>query len=98
MDRRLSPRPPGVLPDRPRLGRLAAHYFRFNLSASMAYSTSFLVQVFGMALNNGAFVIFWLVLFEQIGGEIAGYGFEQVMFLWSLAASGSKNAPMSAPE
>lgn len=73
---------------RARLGRLAAHYFRFNLSANMAYSTSFLIQVFGMVLNNGAFVIFWLVLFGRIGGEIGGYGFEDVMFLWSVAASG----------
>lgn len=68
--------------------RLAAHYFRFNLSASMAYSTSFLIQVLGMAINNCAFVVFWLFLFERIGGEIAGYGFADVMFLWSLAAAG----------
>ena len=70
------------------LGRLAAHYFRFNLSANMAYSSSFLIQVFGMALNNSAFVVFWLVLFERIGGDIAGYSFQNVMFLWSVAASG----------
>jgi ABC-2 type transport system permease protein len=67
---------------------LAAHYFRFNLTANMAYSTSFLIQVVGMALNNGAFIVFWLFLFERIGGDIAGYGFQEVMFLWSLAASG----------
>ncbi|MCG8478060.1 MAG: ABC-2 family transporter protein [Spirochaetales bacterium] len=68
--------------------RLALHYARFNLSANMAYSTSFVIQIFGMALNNGAFIIFWLVLFERIGGDIAGYGFEEVMFLWSLSAFG----------
>ena len=68
--------------------RLAAHYFRFNLSASMAYSTSFVIQVVGMALNNSAFIIFWIVLFERIGGDIAGYALADVMFLWSLAATG----------
>ncbi len=68
--------------------RLASHYARLNLSAGMAYSTSFLIQVFGMVLNNGAFIVFWLFLFERIGGDIAGYGFADVMFLWSLAASG----------
>ncbi len=78
----------GPRPRRGGMARLALHYFRFNLSANMAYSTSFLVQVFGMALNNGAFIIFWLVLFERIGGDIAGYGFQEVMFLWSLAAAG----------
>ena len=68
--------------------RLAAHYLRFNLSANIAYPTSFTIQVLGMFLNNGTFIIFWFVLFEQIGGEIAGYAFSDVMFLWALTASG----------
>lgn len=79
--RRISCRRAGLL-------RLGAHYLRFNLSANMAYSTSFLVQVFGMALNNSAFIIFWIVLLNRVGGTVAGYGFAQVMFLWSLAAAG----------
>jgi ABC-2 type transport system permease protein len=70
------------------MGALALHYVRFNLSANMSYATSFLIQVFGMALNNSAFIVFWVILFEQIGGEIAGYEFNDVMFLWSLAATG----------
>lgn len=68
--------------------RLVAHYFRFNLSAGMAYSTSFLVQVVGMAINNCAFIVFWIVLFDRVGDDIAGYGFADVMFLWALAATG----------
>ena len=67
---------------------LMMHYFRFNLSAGMAYTTSFLVQVFGMALNNSAFIVFWIILFERIGSDISGYDFQAVMFLWSLAAAG----------
>ena len=67
---------------------LMMHYFRFNLSAGMAYTTSFLVQVFGMALNNSAFIVFWIILFDRIGGDIKGYDFQDVMFLWSLAAAG----------
>lgn len=68
--------------------RLAGHYFRFNLSAGMAYRAAFLTQVFGMVLNNSMFIVFWLILFEQVGGTIKGYGFQDVMFLWALAASG----------
>jgi len=68
--------------------RLVGHYFRFNLSAGMSYRAAFLTQVFGMVLNNSMFIIFWLILFEQVGGIIKGYGFEDVMFLWALAASG----------
>jgi ABC-2 type transport system permease protein len=68
--------------------RLLGHYVRYNLSAGMEYRTSFLVQVFGMVLNNSAFIVFWLILFQRIGGSIRGYGFQDVMFLWSLAALG----------
>jgi viologen exporter family transport system permease protein len=68
--------------------RLIGHYFRFNLSANMAYKGSFIIQVFGMALNNSAFIVFWFYLFQQIGGEIKGFEFNDVMFLWALAATG----------
>lgn len=71
-----------------RMLRLATHYFRFNLRANMAYKGSFLIQVFGMALNNSAFIIFWYFLFERIGGTINGFAFDDVMFLWALAAVG----------
>lgn len=71
-----------------RIAKLAAHYFRFNLSAGMAYRGAFVTQVFGMVLNNSAFIIFWVILFEQIGGSIKGYGFNDLMFLWALAACG----------
>lgn len=72
--------------------RLMAHYFRFNLSANMAYTVSFLIQVFGMALNNSAFILFWYFLFDKIGGNISGYSFDDVMFLWALAAVGFGSA------
>jgi ABC-2 type transport system permease protein len=68
--------------------KLLGHYFRFNLSAGMSYRAAFLTQVFGMALNNSMFIIFWLILFEQVGGTIKGYAFSDVMFLWALAATG----------
>lgn len=68
--------------------KLLKKYFLFNLSAGMEYRVSFLIQVFGMFLNNSAFIFFWLILFEQVGGDIQGYGFSDVMFLWALAALG----------
>ena len=71
-----------------KLLRLFSHYVRFNLSAGMEYRASFMVQVFGMALNNSAFILFWLILFNRIGDSIGGYGFQDVMFLWALAALG----------
>ena len=68
--------------------KLIGYYFKFNLSAGMAYRGAFLIQVFGMIVNNSAFIVFWLILFEQIGGNIKGYEFNDVMFLWALAAVG----------
>ena len=68
--------------------KLLKKYFLFNLSAGMEYRVSFLIQVFGMFLNNSAFIFFWLILFERVGGDIKGYGFSDVMFLWALAALG----------
>ena len=68
--------------------RLLGCYVRFNLSAAMEYRASFLTQVFGMVLNDSAFIVFWLILYERIGGSIKGYAFGDVMFLWALAASG----------
>jgi len=67
--------------------RLLGHYLRFNLAAGMEYRASFITQVLGMVLNNASFIVFWLILFEQLG-DIRGYGFREVMFLWALSATG----------
>jgi ABC-2 type transport system permease protein len=67
--------------------KLMGKYIKFNLAAAMEYRVSFIVQVLGMALNNSAFIFFWLILFERVG-DINGYGFREVMLLWSLAAAG----------
>ena len=67
--------------------RLLGHYLRFNLAAGMEYRASFITQVLGMVLNNASFIVFWLILFEQLG-DIRGYGFREVMFLWALSAAG----------
>lgn len=66
--------------------RLFRVTFRANLAAAMAYRVNFLVQVFGMMVNNAAFIVFWQVLFRR-AGNLGGYGFREVMFLWALAAS-----------
>ncbi len=66
---------------------MMAAYFKLNLSASMEYRSSFLIQVFGMFLNNASFAFFWWLLFEKVG-DIGGYGFDEVMLLWAFASSG----------
>ena len=65
--------------------RLLRAYFRFNLAAGMAYRASFFLQVFGMALNNTAFIVFWRVLYDH-AADLGGWGFRDVMFLWALVS------------
>lgn len=65
---------------------LFAAYSRLNLAAVMEYRTSFLVQVFGMALNNASFVFFWRIVYARVP-VIAGYDFGDVMFLWALGSA-----------
>jgi ABC-2 type transport system permease protein len=52
----------------------------------MEYRVNFLVQVFGMILNNTVFIVFWRVLIDR-AGNISGYAFEDIMFLWALGSS-----------
>ena len=60
--------------------------FRANFLAVIEYRANFLLQVFGMMLNNGAFALFWGVLIDRTGG-IGGYGFTDVMFVWAVVSS-----------
>lgn len=67
--------------------RIMLRYFQVNLASAMEYRASFLMQAFGMALSNATFVFFWWIAFEQVGGRIGGYDFNDVMFIWALASS-----------
>jgi len=68
--------------------KIFACYFRLNLASSLEYRASFFTQAFGMALSNSTFIFFWWIAFGQIGGTIAGYAFEDVLFIWAVASSG----------
>ncbi|HAP43412.1 MAG: hypothetical protein A2004_07555 [Spirochaetes bacterium GWC1_61_12] len=75
-----------------RTGRLGA-YLRFmgmafavNVKAVLEYRLNFLLQFFGMMLNNAAFAAFWAVLIARTGA-VGGYGFNDVMFVWGFVSS-----------
>ena len=75
--------------DRPRgmtLG-LLARYVRINLLSHMEYRVAFLTQVFGMALNNAFFLLFWAVIFSQVDA-VVGYTIRDIMFLYAIIAGG----------
>lgn len=66
--------------------KLIWQYLKFNIAAAMEYRVTFLIQTLGMVLNNAAFIFFWWILFENIN-TIGGYGFTDVMLLWSFCSA-----------
>lgn len=66
--------------------KLIGYYFKFNISSVMEYRVSFLVQCFGMILNNAAFIFFWWILFNNLN-RIGGYSFQDEMLLWALMST-----------
>jgi len=63
-------------------------YFRLNLASALEYRASFFIQAFGMALSNSTFIFFWWIAFSRMGGSIAGYSFEDVLFIWAVTSTG----------
>ncbi|XMB67320.1 ABC-2 family transporter protein [Mycoplasmatota bacterium zrk1] len=58
---------------------------KYNILKVMEYRVSFIFQVFGMILNNGSFIIQWIILYS-IKDNFDGYLFEDIMKLWAVAA------------
>ncbi len=67
--------------------RLVLGYLRHNLMSAMAYRGAFLLQVFGMMLNNAMLLFFWWVLFTRLP-TLRGWNLPQVMVLYALVAFG----------
>ncbi|KGE71218.1 hypothetical protein DC28_12235 [Spirochaeta lutea] len=65
--------------------RLFRKSLGLNLKGAMEYRGNFLLQVFGMVLNNLAFLVFWDVLLGRTG-PLAGYGFSDILFLWGVTS------------
>ena len=45
--------------------KLAATYVRFNFRAQLEYRGAFFSQVASMFINDGAWVVFWLLFFKR---------------------------------
>ncbi|MBN1934209.1 MAG: ABC-2 family transporter protein [Anaerolineae bacterium] len=60
-------------------------YARHNLMSAMEYRAAFLLQAFGMALNNVIFLFFWWVLFTRLP-DIRGWTMEMVATIFGQVA------------
>ncbi|MDD2377105.1 MAG: ABC-2 family transporter protein [Clostridia bacterium] len=55
-----------------------------SMKSAMEYKISFLVQSIFMFINNGFWLVFWLVIFKVNGDNINGVTFDTILYLWSL--------------
>lgn len=60
--------------------------FASNVKSALEYRANFLLQFFGMILNNAAFALFWDFLLRRTG-SLGGYGFREIMYVWALTSS-----------
>ncbi len=67
--------------------KLIFSYFRLNIKKEWKYKSSFFMQIAMMILNDLFFIIQWLIIFGLID-NIGGYGFDETMLLWGIAAGG----------
>lgn len=60
--------------------------FVVNIKSILEYRANFMLQFFGMILNNSVFALFWLVVMDKTGG-VGGYGFSEIMIVWALSST-----------
>lgn len=73
--------------------RLVGGYLRHNLMAAMAYRGAFLLQVFGMLLNDVMLLFFWAILFSHFPA-LQGWTLRDVVTLYAIVAFGFGLATM----
>ncbi len=66
-----------------KLGRFLWGYFRANLSMAMEYRANFIIQVFGMVLNDALWVLFWWLFFRQFP-LVAGWSYQELLLLYAV--------------
>lgn len=67
--------------------KLIFSYFKLNLKKEWKYKSSFFMQIIMMILNDAFFIIQWYIIFQLVD-NIGGYGFNETMMLWAVAAGG----------
>ncbi len=67
--------------------KLIGSYFKLNVKKEWKYKPSFFMQIIMMILNDLFFIIQWYIIFRLVD-NIGGYGFNETMLLWAVAAGG----------
>ncbi len=69
--------------------RLLWTFIKMNIKSQMQYKKAFFMQVFGMILNDVAFLILWYLLFNNFKTSFAAKGidFNNIVLIWAIGAS-----------
>ena len=65
--------------------RIVGKSIRYALQREMLNKFTFFSNIIFMILNNGCFIIQWIILFA-LKDSIGGYSLKQVLLLWGLAS------------
>jgi ABC-2 type transport system permease protein len=65
--------------------RFALFYLRANFQIALEYRVSFWAQIFAMVVNDAMWIFFWGLFFQRFP-TVQGYGFPDVVMLWSVTA------------
>jgi ABC-2 type transport system permease protein len=57
---------------------------KVSIKSAMAYKVSFAIQTIFMFINNAFFLVFWAVVFNNIGDN-TGITFNNVLYIWSFS-------------
>lgn len=55
-----------------------------SVRSAMEYKVSFLIQSIFMFINNGFWLVFWIIIFQTSGDNINGVTFDTILYLWSV--------------
>ena len=64
--------------------RFLIESIKCNFKSIIEYKKSFLIQTIFMIINNGFFLIFWVVVFNVNGGTVEGITMKDVLYLWGI--------------
>src|SRR5277367_3418262 len=66
--------------------KLVAAYVRLNLRAQMEYRGAFISQIIAMFLNDGFWLLFWVLFFSKFP-VLRGWQLKDVVTMWAVGAS-----------
>ncbi len=55
-----------------------------SIRSSLEYKVSFLIQSIFMFINNGFWLLFWIIIFNANGDNINGVTMDTILYLWSI--------------